>query len=670
MRFLSIEIHNYRQYRDLKLDFFPGEHDLQVIIADNGVGKTNLLNSFTWCLYGVEPHLGTSQKQQSGQKTEPKLNKEVLLEAVQGGKATANVSVSIDIDFGRSGKPSVMRVKRWLPFSIASNGAPFEKKAEERLTVVLMRPGGDQVYEGERAQEFINKYLPESIREYFFFDGEQLNNYFKATGGEKIKEAVYSISQIDLFTTMADRLGKVVRSRSSEAASCSADAKKYEQAKSDAERTVAGARKYIDETKEKIDELNQMVSEVNDQLSGVADVSRLEARQKELQKKVEKLTDALKQRRIECYEFIRSYITDFYMYPIAEKALAHIREMQNGGHLPPSIDPIRLKESLKAGKCIVCEHELNDDERAHIEELLELFRVGSETSNILSSMTSELQRTIDAVARYPQLRARYLKQWNDAAAALDEEIDKLKEISAEIGRYADRSESIKELYDRRKQLNEEIQRLSESIGARQGVIKRQEYNITLADKKLRIELKKSAKARRLNSLVDFGSRALEILRNAEKAVVDETREKMAQRTEELFRGLVWKESKCDRIELSANYTPSLYDKYGFSCAGTCSAAERSLLALSFTLAMHEVSGFESPLFIDTPIARASGENRENFAKTLVEVSGHKQLILAFTPDEYSESIEKEFNPAIATLIHLRLDEDERHVMEPEVERRG
>ncbi len=82
--------------------------------------------------------------------------------------------------------------------------------------------------------------------------------------------------------------------------------------------------------------------------------------------------------------------------------------------------------------------------------------------------------------------------------------------------------------------------------------------------------------------------------------------------------------------------------------------------------MHEVSGFDSPLFIDTPIARASGENRENFARTLVEVSRRKQLILAFTPDEYSESISNEFDSAAATFIRLRLDASESHVMDPEV----
>ena len=202
------------------------------------------------------------------------------------------------------------------------------------------------------------------------------------------------------------------------------------------------------------------------------------------------------------------------------------------------------------------------------------------------------------------------------------------------------------------------------------MIPRLKSEIDKINRKLVDEAKKSDKSAKLERMVEFGNRALGVLKAAEKAIVDETREKMAVRTEELFKGLVWKDSKCDRIELSSNYIPSLYDKSNYSCAGTCSAAERSLLALSFTLAMHEVSGFDSPLFIDTPIARASGENRENFAHTLVEVSENKQLILAFTPDEYSVSIQIEFEPALATYIRLRLDPEEMHILEPEVENRG
>ena len=60
MRIENIEIHNFRQYRNLSFQFpkIEGKNDLHIIYAKNGVGKTNVLNALTWCLYATEMHLG------------------------------------------------------------------------------------------------------------------------------------------------------------------------------------------------------------------------------------------------------------------------------------------------------------------------------------------------------------------------------------------------------------------------------------------------------------------------------------------------------------------------------------------------------------------------------------------------------------------------------------
>ena len=60
MRIESIEISNFRQYQKLQLKFckLPGHGDLHIILAKNGVGKTNVLNAITWCLYNSEMDLG------------------------------------------------------------------------------------------------------------------------------------------------------------------------------------------------------------------------------------------------------------------------------------------------------------------------------------------------------------------------------------------------------------------------------------------------------------------------------------------------------------------------------------------------------------------------------------------------------------------------------------
>ena len=62
MRIERVEIHNFRQYRNAVFNFKKrGKYDLHIILGNNGVGKTNLLNAISWCLYETEPHLGNEK---------------------------------------------------------------------------------------------------------------------------------------------------------------------------------------------------------------------------------------------------------------------------------------------------------------------------------------------------------------------------------------------------------------------------------------------------------------------------------------------------------------------------------------------------------------------------------------------------------------------------------
>jgi DNA sulfur modification protein DndD len=144
MRLTDIDIKNYRQYQSLSFTFPASkDYDLHIIIAQNGVGKTNLLNAITWCLYGTEPHLGDKSKDTGL----PKLNLKALDEARSIGKEIEYVDVSIRAQ----DRDEYIIYNRILPVRVTPG--IFEEIAKEKFTVTVTSSSGDtKIYEDFRTE--------------------------------------------------------------------------------------------------------------------------------------------------------------------------------------------------------------------------------------------------------------------------------------------------------------------------------------------------------------------------------------------------------------------------------------------------------------------------------------------------------------------------------------
>ena len=99
MKFTNIKIENFRQHRDIELSFNDDSGMFTVVKGKMGSGKTNLLNAFTWCLYGevddqrsVNPEI---------------LNQSALLETKD--QEFADVSVTIDLELGNNQFATIKR---------------------------------------------------------------------------------------------------------------------------------------------------------------------------------------------------------------------------------------------------------------------------------------------------------------------------------------------------------------------------------------------------------------------------------------------------------------------------------------------------------------------------------------------------------------------------------
>lgn len=274
MRFNSIEIQNFRQYRNLRFEFQKhGEHDLHVIVGQNGMGKTNILNAITWCLYGVEPHLGDASR------SLPKLNLEVKEEAIEYGEKNKTVLVRIFAeDDGQ-----MITYQRKLPVNTITD---FEYK--EEFTVTVSQATGDaKTFEKDDASIYVSKYMPEKIRQYFYFDGEQLHNYFISEQSLRIKESIHAISQVDMLTRIADRLGKVINKKQNEAGSKAPDINKINKEITCLRAQLENSQKDILELEEQIAASEKVIKENTEHLRGQDNLPELEEKFQKLKIRLE-----------------------------------------------------------------------------------------------------------------------------------------------------------------------------------------------------------------------------------------------------------------------------------------------------------------------------------------------------------------------------------------------
>lgn len=311
---------------------------------------------------------------------------------------------------------------------------------------------------------------------------------------------------------------------------------------------------------------------------------------------------------------------------------------------------------LSKHKCLVCDRDLELEDENRISSLLEKIQVSSETSHLLLNIKSELERVVKKAKEYVNLKGKLLLKKKQNDLDMQETEKELQKIDNEISRFTDKKQII-QWHNERTSHDKLIKINTQKLGVAKKQLADAQEKLEELEKKLSQAMSKLDECSRINQLVEFSKRAKLVIEQIEKEMMGEVKEKMEQITMQYFNKLIWKKNTYDRIELDEKYQLDLFHKDGYSCVGSCSAAERSLLALSFTLALHEVSGFNALLFIDTPVARVSDQNRINFANVLNDVSKNKQIIMTFSPDEYSEEIKKVFEEHASTSVQLHTDDE-------------
>jgi len=651
MRITHLSLNNYRQFRNVNISFDKHTaNDIHVIIGRNGSGKTNILNAINWCLYGEEPHLSKDSRQL------PRLSLKALSETENEDEDRKKVHVAIAIQ--GEGDAS------WVMFEREEEYAVYKEGEKPRLMNTIFKVlasderGNVKMIDEHEASSYVERFVPYGIKEFFFFDGERLDSYFRGATGQQISHAIFRISQVSILEDVEDKLQKVINDLTKDASKqypSIEETKKELDWKNDdlkeIQRQMSECAKQITVAKEEADERRR-------NLSGIPDVEHLQKERDRLREQYTVKETAWKEKEREKANLLFEYGTLIPVYPTIIESLQIIKGKRERKEIPPTGDKALLESILTSEKCI-CGTDVipGSEEEKRVSRLLEDIKLSSDIGQALTFMENPLESFVTTLSEF---KTNMQKITNEIKGHKEdgEDIDRRKrEIDAQIVGYD---------VDKIRQWHEELQAYekthSENLQT-QGILKKEKENlekrIEELKQKLDSELQKVDKLKKVKKSIDFGAKASNIARGAIEAIMDDIRRKIRDETEKTFFELIWKKETFKEVVIDTGYDIHLIHRLGYECLGTVSAAERELLALAFILALHKSSGFDSPILIDTPVARVSDEQRENFAKVFLDINPNKQIILLFTPAEYSYEVSKTLDDNASTRCNLVLSLDEQ-----------
>ena len=647
MRIEEIIIKNYRQYKNTEIDFKKQkQNDLFVIIGRNGTGKTNLLNAINWCLYYDEPHLS---KESEGL---PILNLQTIQESKAGEIKEVLVKVGV-----RSKEGNYFTFER-KDSLIIDETKKHPRIRETKLTVSYTDLKGNTKFaENEDATNYVDRFFPKRIREFFFFDGERLDSYFKEAKAQNISYAIFEISQIDLLDKIGKNLETLTREYAREMGRTNPQINETENRLEKAKDSLSEYENRIKQCKEQIEAANNEIIDCTRNLTDTPDVKQLEKDRQEYMSDKEIKEKILEEKIVEKNGLLIEYGKIVYLLPAIKNALKVINERRSSGEIPPSIDKDLLKEIINNEICKICDRKLDAHSKEHINILYEKINLSSTVAQTLLLMEVPLKQyfnKMDSIEKEIERRSKEIQQYEDDLIAID---NRMSDIEKKMSGYD--AEKIKKWYQRRSEYENVKSNNEEKVGIFKAESNRLKKDIEELKSKLNEEMAKEKKSESIRIRVELCNKANRIVSNAQEHIMQETRKEIEKETKKIFFDLLWKKETFSDVIINPDYSISLIHSMGYECLGTMGAAERELLALAFTLALHKASGFDCPILIDTPVARVADEHRENFAKIFSEVSIEKQTILLFTSAEYSHEISNTLDKKYSGKSTLNMSSNEK-----------
>ena len=619
------------------------EKNFTIIQGTTGAGKTTLINAITWCLYGEELHNITD---------DPIYNEITENLTEPGGKFQIEVEIEL---LGEANQ--IITIHRDLMFYKDENGKIFDSFEGFNFYVIDQSARDNEPV--EYPELFVDKHIPKDIEEYFFFNGQRLEDYFKENAGKVIKNSVFKITQLMLFERIITHLEERRDHFSDRITEISPKTGEIEQQIVAKEGLLVKNKERLQEAikQRKLAERNITKFERDLKRIDSADINKLQIEREKLETDLITLDADIDDVKLERIEFLLKMSPIILTYSPLIKTKEIAENLKKKKFIPVKYRTPFLDDLIKDGTCI-CGTDLvhNEECMKNIVDLKErtsvLSDIGEEISDefislgyVLSNLTDfrEKQKSLGKnIVRLVKEREQKSTRITEISVLLkDSEIEKVKSLET----FLDENKRIKD-----SKIAEEAT-LSVQIKSDTDLIKK------LKEKRSK-EMEKNRELENLKDVLEFSENSLEAVRNIKADLIENTRVQIEKETKEQFINLSWKKTYVD-VFINDNYNIKVLKKSGrYVDASGISSGEKLTLAFAFMAALNRISGFNLPIVIDTPMGILDKEIKLNIAKVLPNYLKDKQITLLVTGSEYTPEFRQKLLKRVDKEYRIKVIETE------------
>jgi len=632
VRIDKIELRNYRQYRQALFEF-SSSRPLFVIVGKNGTGKTNLLNALTWCLYGRERFGG---RQSNTKRPMPIVNIGPLDEGLPMGTTAVAVKVWL-----RAGSNKTTVISREQYFSIDADGEVRPEGVQE--FTILEQHGSSGFDRIEDPEVWISRHLPERIRPYYMLNAERIEQFMKQDAeAKRVRDAILQIAQIDLLVRMNSRL-ETVKKELLSAATTGAHGvvPMLERQRAEAERQRDRKIEETGRLKETKDSLEQEILETQDRLGDIEEARSILDEFKEKSGRLPQAEREFDELHNELITIIASSAPAILGYQAVTQLSERIEDAWHRGEIPAPVSPDYLETLLANGEC-VCGRSLSPSSEGAtaVQSVIAGHEEASSSALRLQRLSAPAASLRQRAADFSQVVRPYSRRMEALSAEISQLQDRLPVLRKEMDELGVSEVTFADIIRAWQTAQTEKERTSTELALARRELETIEGKISNLEQDISRELKRQDKRSERAAVADFAKQCHAAAVRAHDALIEEVREKVSDSLRQAFFQMIWKEDTFTNVFIDEEYNVKVSARGGWDAGAALGGGEDVSLALAFSKALGEVSGFDVPLIFDSPLVKLDPEVKVRVAGTIAS-NLERQVILLMKPDEFSDAVAHE-----------------------------